>query len=62
MPAILSKLSIVFINYISLDLDNTKLLNTQAFHSVPDCQFCMCNAVLIKNTKRSIPNKSIPMT
>jgi len=26
MPAILSRLSILFINYISLDLDNTKIL------------------------------------
>jgi len=38
MPAILSRLSILFIIYISRDLDNTK---TQAFHSVLGCQTCM---------------------
>jgi len=47
MPAILSRLSILFINYISGDLDN-KITIIQAFRSVPDCQTCM--------RKRSISN------
>jgi len=31
MPAILSRLSILFINYISRDLDNTKILLYKIF-------------------------------
>jgi len=31
MPAILSRLSILFINYISRDLDNTKILLYKLF-------------------------------
>jgi len=31
MPAILSRLSILFINYISCDLDNTKILLYKLF-------------------------------
>jgi len=40
MPAILSRLSILFMKYMSRDLDNTKIL--QAFRSVPGYQTCMC--------------------
>jgi len=41
MPSILSRLSILFINDISRDLDNTEIQAYTAFRSVPGCQTCM---------------------
>jgi len=42
MPAMLSRHSIFFNNYIVRDLDNTKNTLIQAFPSVPGCQTRMC--------------------
>jgi len=41
MLAILSRLFVLFINYISRDLDNTKILLYKLFFSVSGCQTCM---------------------
>jgi len=46
MLVILSKLSILFISYISRDLDNINRL-VQDFRSVPGCQNCMCKRGII---------------
>jgi len=42
MPAILSRLSILFTNYALRDLDKHKNTFIQTFLSVPGCQTCMC--------------------
>jgi len=42
MPAILSRLYITFINYISRDLDNTKILLYKLFVRYLVVKTCMC--------------------
>jgi len=43
MPGILSRLSILFLNYISCDFEYKKTF-IQAFRSVRGCQTCMCKS------------------
>jgi len=46
MPVVLSRLCILFINYISRDLDNTKTLFIETFCSIPGYHTYCVNAAL----------------